>query len=137
MLKGSDVIGTTVITRDTGTKLADVKDIIFSSSKKQVLALLIEESGILSDARVVPFSKIKAMGNDGIIISNSDDVIKGSEDSEIDGILDKENIAKDATGNFVPVNDTSTFVEIDIVYYSKICTTFGHDLRTFGNIFLV
>ncbi len=78
-IKGSDVIGLKVITLDTGEKVNTVTDIIFDPSANQVTALLIDEGGWFSEAKVILIQDVKAIGVDAVTIESSDLIKKASE----------------------------------------------------------
>jgi len=78
MRKGSDLLGKVIITYDTGEKIARVQDLIFDETSNRLLGLLVSEGGLLRQARVVPFSKLQAIGPSAVIVPSASAVTKAS-----------------------------------------------------------
>jgi uncharacterized protein YrrD len=83
MLKGKEVIGRKIVTLDGGEKLDSVRDLIFDQEGNRVLALLIDEGGWFHAARVIPFSSVKSVGEDAVMITSSADVVSARDDTTI------------------------------------------------------
>lgn len=94
MRKGSDLIGKVVVAYDTGKKIARVQDLMFDQDSNQLVALLVEEAGWFSGARVLPFQNIKAVGLDAIITMTESDILPARQFSEANAILKANNIIK-------------------------------------------
>lgn len=92
MRKGKDLLGKPVVTYDSGKKIANVKDLIFSQDDNSLLGFLIEEAGLFSSARVLPLHLVKAIGADAIIISTKDAISSAKEYPDLDNILANNNI---------------------------------------------
>lgn len=75
LVKGKDVIGLRVITLERGEKIDDVEDLIYDPTQNRVVALLVDEGGWFSDARVIPFEHVKHIGKDAVMVE-SDQVLK-------------------------------------------------------------
>ncbi len=94
MRKGSDIIGKPIVAYDTGEKVGRVRDLIFDQERNYLVALLVEESGFMSDARVLPMLGIQSIGMDAAIVSKADNIIPAKSDGKIAVILDRNNIMK-------------------------------------------
>lgn len=88
MYKGSQLIGKPIVSYAAGEKLETVQDIVFDSTDNQVLAVLVDEGGLFSTARVVPFSSIKSIGSDALMIKSEADIVEASTDPKIQRIIE-------------------------------------------------
>jgi uncharacterized protein YrrD len=113
MRKGSQVIGTPVVTFDTGESIEKIKDIIFDQHDNRVLALLVDEGGWLSSARIVPWDEVQAVGPDAIIIPSIQTISRAESVPLVKEILNRNNVTKG----------------------TKIVTTDGRDLGTIADLF--
>ena len=94
MRKGSDLIGKVIVAYDTGRKIARVKDLMFDQDSNQLVALLVEEAGLFSGARVLPFQNIKAVGQDAIITITESAIVPASKFAEANAILKGDNVIR-------------------------------------------
>jgi uncharacterized protein YrrD/pyrimidine deaminase RibD-like protein len=92
MRKGSDIVGKPIVAYDTGEKIGRVRDLIFDQDRNYLVALLIQEGGLMSDARILPLVAIKSIGMDAAIVSRSDTIIPAKSDPQVAAILDRNNI---------------------------------------------
>jgi uncharacterized protein YrrD len=65
-----DIIGLPVVTLDSGVTIAHVKDMIVDPSRRQVLALVVQEKAFAKPARAIPFGRIAANGVDAVLVPN-------------------------------------------------------------------
>lgn len=91
MLKGQSVIGKDVLSRADGVKVADVKDLVISKDHTRVVALLTQEGGLFSKARMVPISKVVSIGKDAVVITES----SADMDAEDDPVVKESLGSKD------------------------------------------
>jgi uncharacterized protein YrrD len=92
MRKGSDIVGKPIVAYDTGEKVGRVRDLIFDQERNYLVALLVQESGFMSDARVLPLPEIQSIGMDAAIVSRADNIIPAKSDPQVAAILDRNNI---------------------------------------------
>jgi uncharacterized protein YrrD len=92
MRKGSDIVGKPIVAYDTGEKVGRVRDLIFDQERNYLVALLVQEGGLMSDARVLPLVAIQSIGMDAAIVSRADQIIPAKSDPKIAAILDRNNI---------------------------------------------
>jgi uncharacterized protein YrrD len=92
MRKGSDIIGKPIVAYDTGEKIGRVRDLIFDQERNYLVALLIQERGFMSDARILPLAAIQSIGMDAAIVSRADNIIPAKSDPNVAMILDRNNI---------------------------------------------
>jgi uncharacterized protein YrrD len=88
MRRGKDVVGLPVITRDNGTKIGKVEDVVLDRPCTKVLGLLVDEAGWFSSARVVAWPSILVVGLDAVIIDAEASVKKASEVPEMNEVLE-------------------------------------------------
>jgi len=88
MRRGKDVVGLPVITRDNGTKIGKVEDVVLDRACTKVLGLLVDEAGWFSSARVVAWPSILVVGLDAVIIDAEASVKKASEVPEMNEVLE-------------------------------------------------
>ena len=69
MIKESEIVGTPIINKD-GNKIASIKEILYSKSRKKVNAFLISESGLFKRPQIVKFIDVSELGKDAIFIEN-------------------------------------------------------------------
>lgn len=75
MIYASKILGLPVISFDNGEKLETVEDIIYSDKSNSVIALLVRTGGAFSTSQVLPFNKIRSLGEDAIIVSSADTIV--------------------------------------------------------------
>jgi uncharacterized protein YrrD len=92
MRKGSDIVGKPIVGYDTGEKIGRVRDLIFDQERNYLVALLVQEAGFMSDARVLPLVAIQSIGMDAAIVSRADSIVPAKSDAKIAAILDRNNI---------------------------------------------
>ena len=92
MRKGSDIVGKPIVAYDTGEKIGRVRDLIFDQERNYLVALLVTEKGLMSDARVLPLAAIQSIGMDAAIVGRAANIIPGKADAKIAAILDRNNI---------------------------------------------
>ena len=92
MRKGSDIVGKPIVAYDTGEKVGRVRDLIFDQERNYLVALLVQEGGFMSDARILPLLAIQSIGMDAAIVSKADSIIPAKSDPKIAAILDRNNI---------------------------------------------
>ena len=90
MLKGKDIIGRKIVTLDGGEKLDSVRDLIFDEQGNRVLALLIDEGGWFHAARVIPFTSVKSVGEDAVMIGSADDVVSAQGDATLAAAMESK-----------------------------------------------
>jgi len=79
IIKGTEVIGLKVITLEKGQNINVVHELVYDPQDHEVKALIVDEGGWFSDAKVILFEDIEKIGKDVIIVS-SDQVVKKASD---------------------------------------------------------
>ena len=89
MQKGKSVIGRDVLSLATGARIHSVKDILIGANNDRVVALLVDEGGLLGgSSTVVPFESISSFGRDAVIIEDETAVVAASTEPQVKVILD-------------------------------------------------
>lgn len=95
MRKASDLIGLPVISKETGKKIATIKEIIYSEKKNKVVGFLVNEGGFFREAKLIQFNNVDSIGKDALIIENENLVEKSSFLPEINQLINEKKIAED------------------------------------------
>ncbi len=90
MQKGKEVIGRKIVTLDSGERVDSVRDLIFDEQGNRVLALLVDEGGWFHAARVIPFTSVKSIGADAVMIASADDVVSARDDATIAAAMESK-----------------------------------------------
>ncbi len=112
MRKGSEVIGKVVVAYDTGKRIARIWDLIFDQNSNQLLGFLVEESGWLSSARVIPFDRIQALGTDAAIVFSKEAIVRARRVPEIRKIWQRNNVLRGTRIMTVNGRDLGTMVDL-------------------------
>jgi uncharacterized protein YrrD len=91
-IKAKDLIGLPVVTFNRGVKAYDVEDMILDPERRQVLALVVEESGVFSSARAIPFGRISAIGPDAVIIPDGKAIIEVNRDAVLKRLYNNQKV---------------------------------------------
>ncbi|HOK54345.1 MAG TPA: PRC-barrel domain-containing protein, partial [Armatimonadota bacterium] len=66
-----------------GKRIGSVKDVVYDGEHSRLLALTLEEPGLISpDRRILPYERIKSIGRDAIMIENEGILITEKEAGE-------------------------------------------------------
>jgi len=114
MRRAKELIGLPVLTFDTGRKIREVKDILIDPEENLVLALLVDEGGWASEAKVLPFDQIHSIGPDAVIVETERAIIPASASRRIHAALGKDRI----------------------IIGTRVFTEDGRDLGTVDDVFL-
>lgn len=79
LVKANNVIGLKVVTLETGKEVTKIEDVVYDPRDNMVKALVIDEGGWFSDAKVILFEDIKSIGEDAVIIESEERVRTASE----------------------------------------------------------
>jgi uncharacterized protein YrrD len=113
MRKGSELIGTPVVSFASGEQLERVHDLVFDQTTNRMLGFVVDEGGWFSNARVLRLENIQSIGPDTIIIANEQAITVADADPVIQRILEANNVLKG----------------------TKIVTTDGQDLGTMVDLY--
>jgi uncharacterized protein YrrD len=90
MLRGKDVMKRPIIARDTGEKVGRVEDLVLDRSGSRVLGIVAAEKMLFGSEKVVPWTDVRSIGLDNVIVESKASVVKVSEAPEISAALEEE-----------------------------------------------
>jgi uncharacterized protein YrrD len=90
MRKGKNVVGQSVVTFDEGRKIDSVKDLLIGEANDSIVALLVDEGGVMSSSRVVPIGAVQSFGRDAVVITSAQFVTSASSDPEVKAIMNRK-----------------------------------------------
>lgn len=131
MRRGSDAFGRSVITYDTGERIARVEDLIFAESNNQIVGLLIAESRLFSNARVIPFHSIQAFGPDVIVVPDKSAVKRLDQVPKIEQFLQHNNVLKGT--RIMTTNGRHLGTMVDLYFNDQTGEVEGYDVS--GGLF--
>ena len=69
MRKGKSIIGKDILTLEDGTKLHKVNGVIVDPGGQRLVALVVDEGGLMSSTKIVPIEEISSFGRDAVVIA--------------------------------------------------------------------
>lgn len=92
LMRATEMEGRPVVTL-AGERVADVKDVVFDSSKGRLLGFTLRNHGFFSHARkdVLAWAEVGALGRDAVMIA-SEDAIQDRDALAADGVPDNRNV---------------------------------------------
>lgn len=90
MRKGKHVIGQSVLSYEDGVKVESVKDLLIGETNDSIVALLVDEGGLLSSSRVIPIENVMRFGKDAVVIATTASVVHASADPEVNAIVHRK-----------------------------------------------
>jgi uncharacterized protein YrrD len=86
----NNVEGISVIALDSGTKLGEVKELLFDLEQNQLVGILLEETGLGRPAKAVPCSNTRSIGPDAVMIDSESAVTDADAHDQIGRVLKQE-----------------------------------------------
>ena len=114
MRKGKHVIGKPVLSFEDGRRVDSVKNLLISEDNESIVALLVDEGGLLSSSRVVPLENVKSFGRDAVVIETSASVVTASSDPETKAIIQRKEAL---LGKRVMTDDGQSLGAISDLYF--------------------
>ncbi|CAN5716601.1 hypothetical protein BH24CHL8_BH24CHL8_01910 [soil metagenome] len=90
MRKGKTIIGKDVLSLADGIRIHSVKDLIIGEGNDAVVALLVDEGGLLSGSTVVPIEAVHSFGKDAVVIADASAVVAASSYPQVHAIIDRK-----------------------------------------------
>lgn len=90
MRKGKTIIGKDVLSLAEGVRVHTVKDLIIGESNDEIVALLVDEGGLLSSSTVVPIEAVHSFGKDAVVIADASAVVAASNYPRVKAIIDRK-----------------------------------------------
>jgi uncharacterized protein YrrD len=111
--KGKTIIGKDVLSLADGVRIHSVKDLIIGEENDCVVALLVDEGGLLSGSTVVPIEAVHSFGKDAVVIADAGAVVAASSYPKVHAIIDRK----------------------DSLLGKKVVTTEGEELGKIGDMY--
>jgi len=90
MRKGRTVIGQDVYSLADGRRVQSVKDLIVSDDHDSIVALLVDEGGLLGTSTIVPIESVYRFGPDAVMVDTVASVVPASSDARVAVTLDRK-----------------------------------------------
>jgi uncharacterized protein YrrD len=115
MLRGKDTVGRPVVTRDTGEKVGELRDLVIDRSGNRVLGIVLDEKGLFGSGKVIAWPAVRAVGLDSVIIDSKSSIVKTDELPEIQDILEQGYVL---IGSRVQTTGGRVLGEIENVFFN-------------------
>ncbi len=90
MRKGKTIIGKDVLSLAQGIRVHTVKDLIIGEGNDAIVALLVDEGGLLNSSTVVPIEAVHSFGKDAVVIADASAVVAASSYPRVNSILGRK-----------------------------------------------
>jgi len=132
MRKGKSIEGMKVIGQNDGSDLGKVKDVVFDYETSRVLGLVMGDRELfgLIQAHVLPWSYIREIGPDSIMVESSESLIRASDDPVIDAEMRREH---GLVGREIHTTDGKNLGTFSDIYFQEDGTIVGYEVS--GGIF--
>lgn len=90
MRKGKTVIGQGVYSLADGTRVQSVKDLLINEQNDAIIALLVDEGGLLGTSTVVPIEAVRVFGPSAVLIEDAQAVIAAANDPRVSDVLGRK-----------------------------------------------
>ena len=132
MRKGKAVEGLKVIGQVDGSDLGRVRDVVFDYETSRVLGLVLSERELfgLVKAQVIPWSYIREIGPDSVMVESAESVIRADDDPVIDAEMRREH---GLSGREIHTTDGKNLGTFSDIYFQDDGTVVGYEVS--GGIF--
>jgi uncharacterized protein YrrD len=132
MRKGTSLEGLKVIGQSDGTDLGRVRDVVFDYETSRVLALVLSGKELfgLIDAQVVPWSYIREIGPDSIMVESGASIIRAGDDPVVKAEMEREHGLK---GREIHTTDGKNLGSFSDIYFQNDGTVVGYEVS--GGVF--
>jgi uncharacterized protein YrrD len=90
MRKGKTVMGQGVYSLEDGVHIESVKDLLINDENDAIVALLVDEGGLMASSKVIPIGNVHRFGPSAVMVSSSSVIIEADDDEGVRSILDRE-----------------------------------------------
>lgn len=95
MRKVSELIGLPVVNKKSGSKIATIKEVIYSKKKYRVMGFLVSEGNFFRGAKIIQFNNIDSIGKDALVIKNENVIKKCSILPELNQLVNEKKIIEE------------------------------------------
>ena len=114
MRKGHSITGLQVLALDNAAEMGHVLDLVFDHDADECLGFILREQSMFHAAQVVPWSDIRAIGKDAVMIESQHSVMTPGDDARFRAVMERDTHLSG----------------------TKILTENGDDLGSFADIYL-
>ena len=81
LLRGSDLIGRTVVDASTGDPLAEIKDVVFTPDRGAITGFTLRRHGLFGRRlkTVLPIDAVLSVGTDAVLVANADAIAEPAD----------------------------------------------------------
>jgi uncharacterized protein YrrD len=97
MRKANELLGKSIVNRNTGERIAAVRDLLFNTDATAVAAILVDDGGWFRDARVICWDHVASIA-DVVMVQGEQPITKASETPEL-----REQIKQDIRLTGMPI----------------------------------
>ena len=90
MRKGHTITGLQAIALDNAADLGHVLDLIFDHDADECLGILLREQSMFHAAQVVPWSDIRVIGKDAVMIESENSVMAPGDDARLRAVMERD-----------------------------------------------
>ena len=90
MRKGHSIPGLQVLALDNAADLGRVLDLVFDHDADECLGILLRESSMFHAAQVVPWSEIRVIGKDAVMIESEHSVMAPGDDARLRAVMERD-----------------------------------------------
>ena len=90
MRKGHSITGLQVLSLDTATDLGNVLDLVFDHDADECLGILLREDSMFHAAQVIPWSDIRAIGKDAVMVESENSVMAPGDDARLRAVMERD-----------------------------------------------
>ena len=117
MRKGRTVIGQDVYSLADGRRVHSVKDLLVSDDHDTIVALLVDEGGLLGTSTIVPIEAVHRFGPHAVMIEDATSVIPASADTRVAATLDRK---ASLLGTVVVTTEGERVGKIGDMYFDEV-----------------
>ena len=90
MRKGHSITGLQVLALDSAADMGHVLDLVFDHDADECLGILLRENSMFHAAQVVPWSEIRVIGKDAVMIESEHSVIAPGDDARLRAVMERD-----------------------------------------------
>ena len=90
MRKGHSITGLQVLALDTAADLGHVLDLIFDHDADECLGILLREQSMFHAAQVVPWSDIRVIGKDAVMVESEHSLIAPGDEPRLRAVMERD-----------------------------------------------
>lgn len=125
MRKAKELIGKSIVHQATGSKLAEVRDLIFETDASKIAALLVDNGGWFREARVICWESVTNIG-DVVMVTGDNPVVLANEASQLSDEL-KEDVR--ITGSPIMTESGERIGTVGDLYIDDTGRVIGYEVR--------